>query len=208
MIPMPPPRPIKPANPLIYTGVGSRTTPPSVLARMTQLAYDLGTLSQVGKQDYTVRSGNADGADTAFQRGAAEAESSVIIFMPWAKFNGGCLPSGPGARWVLYPSKAAMEMAYDFHPAWNRLDPVAKLLHARNLHQVLGADLDEPSAFLVCWTPDGAESKKETSEETGGTGTAIRVADAYGVPVFNLCNEGAEEDLRAQIGLDMEGNPL
>jgi hypothetical protein len=42
-------------------------------------------------------------------------------------------------------------MALDtFHPAWSRLTRGVRALHARNCHQVLGADLaGEPGALCV-----------------------------------------------------------
>lgn len=51
---------------------------------------------------------------------------------------------------------------------------------------MLGISLQKPADFVICWTPDGARTAAETSQETGGTGQAIRVASAYGVKVYNL----------------------
>ena len=84
-----------------------------------------------------------------------------------------------------------------------RLDALkqgGKKLQARNSHQVLGDSLRDPVAFVVCWTTDGAETLKETGRHTGGTGQAIRLADACNIPVFNLCKMGAEERLWAFLG--------
>ena len=54
----------------------------------------------------------------------------------------------------------------------------AKKLMARNCHQVLGLDLKTPVDFIVCWTKDGTIN--------GGTGQALRIAEAYNIPVYNL----------------------
>lgn len=62
---------------------------------------------------------------------------------------------------------------------------------ARNGHQVLGATLDQPVSFVLCWTPDGAESEAQRTRDTGGTGQAIALASRHGIPVFNLANRGA-----------------
>lgn len=86
-------------------------------------------------------------------------------------------------------------MAAALHPAWNRLSQGVQKLMARNGHQVLGAGLDDPVAFVVCWTPDGAESERECGPETGGTGQAIRLASRWGVPVVNLKREDALEKI-------------
>ena len=68
-------------------------------------------------------------------------------------------------------------MAAKFHPNWNRLSKGAKALHARNCHQVLGSDLSTPSEFIVCWR-----------QNTGGTMQAVRIAEHYGIRVYNLAN--------------------
>lgn len=56
-----------------------------------------------------------------------------------------------------------------------RPDSFAYQAHARNAHQVMGQDCRTPAAFLVCWTPDGAEdaASSHSVEATGGTRTAI-----------------------------------
>ena len=79
------------------------------------------------------------------------------------------------------------------HPAWQACSDYAKALHTRNVFQVLGSTLDNPSRFVLCWTPDGAEYGHETSRETGGTGTAIRIADLFGIPVFNVARPDTAE---------------
>ena len=76
-----------------------------------------------------------------------------------------------------------------------------KELHTRNVFQVLGSRTAEPTEFMVCWTPDGAERSSETSKKTGGTGTAIRIADAFGVPVFNLQREDTIQRLEEYLGI-------
>lgn len=163
-----------------YTGVGSRETPDHILAEMTALARRL----QVA--GFTLRSGGAPGADTAFEDGA---EFEPHIYLPWPGFNGHTL----ARQWR--PSVSAYKMAATVHPAWNALSGGARALHARNCHQVLGDDLAKPSLFLVCWTKDGCESEATRTRETGGTGTAIALASRHGVPVFNLNRPGARDAL-------------
>jgi hypothetical protein len=64
---------------------------------------------------------------------------------------------------------------------------------ARNSHQILGVGLNDPVAFVICWTPDGAEHERECGPKTGGTGQAIRLASRRGIPVVNLARAGALE---------------
>lgn len=131
-----------------------------------------------------MRTGGAPGADTAFEAGALAAGGRVGLYLPWRGFE------GRTEHVVLHePSARAIEMAPRFHPAWSSLKSGGRSLHARNVHQVLGSTCDNPASFVVCWTTDGATTAAETSARTGGTGTAIRVADAFCVAVWNLRRE-------------------
>jgi len=150
-----------------YSGIGSRKTPLNVQKVMTQVAQDLSS------QDWTLRSGGAEGADKAFELGSIKKE----IYLPWQFFN-----SNPSQ--LYSPSALATVIAERYHPAWDSLSKPAKLLMARNTHQILGQRCNNPVKFVICWTPDGAE--KFTSAATGGTGMAIRIAIDLGIPVFNL----------------------
>jgi hypothetical protein len=94
-----------------------------------------------------------------------------------------------------------MQIAGELHPAWNRCSLYAKRLHGRNSFQVLGKSLDRPSDMLICWTPDGCESHAGRSIKTGGTGTAISIANKYGTPIYNLKNKKSLERLRKKLGI-------
>lgn len=153
-----------------YTGVGSRETPPRIMRLMTSFAFAL-----QGK-NFWLRSGAADGADTAFERGAGVRKD---IYLPEPYYRGHASPK-------IMPSARAMEIAMQHHPAWSRLKPFHRLLHGRNTHQVLGDDCKTPSEFLVCWTPG--------SGRPSGTDQAIRIARAHGVPVYNFNDEDSDFD--------------
>lgn len=154
----------------VYAGVGSRATPPPVLRLMEDLARKLGWLG------FRLRTGGAEGADQAFERGAPFG--TVDLFLPWPGFRGASLPL------LDKPSEAAYRVAAEAHPGWRNLDNVVRALLARDAHQVLGASMGSPAAFVLCWTRDGAT--KATTRATGGTGQAIRIAAMHDVPVFNL----------------------
>lgn len=147
-----------------YAGIGSRKTPNNILEMMTKIAEGL-------SRNYILRSGGADGADSAFEKGA---EDKKISYIPWTGFNGSkekCIPV----------SSAAMKMASEFHPAWLYLSYGVRKLHARNCYQVLGEDLSTPVDFVICWTPGG--------KEIGGTAQAMRIAKANRIKIFNLAVE-------------------
>jgi hypothetical protein len=76
------------------------------------------------------------------------------------------------------PSSEAFEIAKVFHPGWKFLKRGARALHARNCHQILGPNLKDPVDFVICWTKDG--------KATGGTGQALRIAENYSIPIWNL----------------------
>lgn len=170
-----------------YAGVGSRSTPRDTLLVMTR------TASELARDGWTLRTGGADGADEAFRLGAIGRE----LYLPWPGFGAhlGIPSDGPGVFTRATPR--ANEIAQRFHPSWRTLSRGARMLHARNVHQVLGADCQSPSALVLCWTPDGAETT--TTSKTGGTGQAIRIAVAHGVPVVNMARDGWEKRLEALL---------
>ena len=159
-----------------YAGIGSRETPKDVLALMKSAAATL------AGRNYVLRTGGAPGADEAFFQGATGPMTD--LFLPWRGFNGHA-----NGR-LNAPSSAAMKLAAELHPRWDMLSVFSKKLVARNCHQVLGEQLDDPSHFILCWTPDGAVNEDQCGIKTGGTGTAIRLASRRGIRVFNLHNSG------------------
>jgi hypothetical protein len=170
-----------------YTGIGSRTTPPDILALMFQLGEKL------AEQGWILRSGAAPGADSAFEQGARTAlfnqkgASRPEIYLPWEGFEG----RAKGHVTRTEPQEEAYEIAEEFHPGWKYLKQGAKKLHARNVHQVLGFNVNEPllSSFLICWTPGGKGS--------GGTGQALRIAEGYGIEeVYDLYNKDDRETIK------------
>jgi hypothetical protein len=164
------------AKALYYTGCGSRDTPKPIVLKMEEIAV---ILCNAG---YILRSGGADGADTAFEKGVDSTldKSSRLmppkrVYIPWKEF-GNRKDSQEGDIYKI--DIKAFAMASRIHPTWDRLAPSHKRLHARNIHQVLGDDLKTRSRFLICWTEDG--------QLIGGTRTAIVCARVYKVPVYNL----------------------
>lgn len=169
-----------------YTGVGSRSTPAEVLAEMSTIA------ARLAHDGYTLRSGGADGADKAFENGARYGGGQTEIYIPWSGFNG-------RSTGIVRNSLEAEALAQSVHPAWERLTPGGRKAHTRNVHQVLGLDLRTPSLFVVCWTPDGCTGAATRTARTGGTATAILIAERYAVPVFNLQEPDAADRLTAML---------
>ena len=159
-----------------YAGIGSRETPDEILGVMRNVAYDLAT------HGWTLRSGAARGADSAFEEGAFDAYfvhgrvPKPEIYLPWIGFEG----RRPVTTKLSEPLDDAFPIAARFHPRWDSLKQGAQRLHARNVHQILGPDVSSPllSRFVICWTKNGAGD--------GGTGQALRIARHYDIPVFDL----------------------
>lgn len=167
---------------LYYTGVGSRKTPKTQCEVLKALAYRL------ARNSYTLRSGGAEGADTAFEDGAKQhlirsPKQFYDIYLPWDGFEGRRKGFNHHAPEDCSPQlwKEAASIAKEVHPRWDACSKGDKTLHTRNVFQVLGHALDDQSKFLVCW----AEVDRKGIPK-GGTSTAWRIAKEHGVPCFNI----------------------
>lgn len=165
-------------EPKAYAGIGSRSTPQPILNLISLVA------KAMADHGWILRTGGAEGADEAFALGCesdllngAGVGGVMELYLPWDGFN------GLHSRWTP-PKPEAYELAGEIHPAWLNCSEAAQKLHARNMHQILGWNLDDPVKLVLCWTPDGATT--ETGTSTGGTGQAIRLANMYEIPVFNF----------------------
>lgn len=168
---------------LYYTGIGSRETPPETLKLMTEIAKHLSDLN------YTLRSGRAGGADTAFERGASQAD----LFIPWKGFADENPLDLIHCVYVRGDDSYSREIAETLHPAWHRLSRGARALHTRNVNQILGKRADEgldPSDFVIFYAP-----VTRTGNVKGGTATAVNYARSLGIPTLNLIEGQSLEDV-------------
>lgn len=186
-----------------YTGVGSRETPDDILNVMSKTAYKLASLG------WTLRSGGAKGADSAFEEGwwnhykdTGQGSDLAEIYLPYDGFN---YHRGDPA----YPYNVLVEhkptlitaglIASTIHPNWdavvNASSDFGFKAHSRNVFQVIGTDFSTPSKMLIAWT-----KLTKAGEPMGGTATAINLAKRYGVEVFNLNKPEDKERVLAFIG--------
>lgn len=149
-----------------YAGIGSRETPNDICAMMTLISRNL------AKTGWKLRSGHALGADQAFEKGTALKE----VYLPWDGYNGAYADGH--THGVIHPTDEIRSIAAHYHPAWGRLTEPVRLLMCRNVTIILGEHLVEPSLMVICWTPNG--------QWIGGTSHGLRIAEAYGIPIFNL----------------------
>lgn len=161
-------------NPLInstpteaYSGIGSRKAPRDILNLMEEVSYKLAHLG------LTLRSGGAPGADSFFEKGCDNALGRKEIYLPWKDFNNN--PSN-----LICPVNEAFKIAKSIHPRWANCSATSQKFHARNVHQVLGTNLDSPVRFVLFW----AETKNQKVQ--GGTATAVNLAIQLNIPTFNL----------------------
>ena len=187
-----------------YTGVGSRETPARILELMDSVGFALAS------QGWTLRSGGAIGADQAFEEGMFRFAgldgpyewTPAEIYLPWAgyenhhKYTHGGLNILPSDI-KLTDERIAEGMAESVHPAWEACKQGAKKMHTRNVFQVLGRTLDQPSKMLIAWT-----KLDRNGNPKGGTATAIKLAvEQLGEDkVFNLNKDADLERISKWIG--------
>jgi len=169
---------------LHYAGIGSRETPEDLRERIHIFVDRLNDLH------YCLRSGGADGADTFFEERAENFE----IYLPWKGFNGRPQKDiSPQKRYFQEASSEAFTFARENIQDFDKRKRGSQLLLARNMHQVLGYDLQTPVKFIICWTYEG--------NVRGGTAHAIRLAKSCSIPVYNLSNRKHDEALEKELDL-------
>tara|TARA_R110002096_G_scaffold372344_2_gene565781 strand:+ start:98 stop:631 length:534 start_codon:yes stop_codon:yes gene_type:complete len=165
---------------MIITGIGARATPDHICELFTELGIEART------RGWWVRSGHADGADYAFEKGAT---SNCIVYMPWSTFNKDKEVLGVPRTQQLRDE--VLKIVYKHEKYAKDLSDGVKLIKSRNVYQVLGEDLKSPSDLVVCWTPYG--------EVTGGTGLAIKIATANNIPVINVGDFETEKSFNSLL---------
>jgi hypothetical protein len=173
---------------LIYAGIGSRKTPIEAQIMMTEIAKHL------GPSGWKLRSGHADSADKAFEKGAVISSSPREIHLPWGGYNN---QIDDNVNYFVPDPRIPnlLEVTARNHPIWDKLGLPIKNLMVRNTTIVCGLDMQTPVQFIAAWTKDGREE--------GGTSHAMRVArDPYVVelvghpiPVFNLARVADQQKL-------------
>lgn len=161
-----------------YAGIGSREIDEETRNKILKIGQTL------AKQEHLLRSGGAAGSDLAFEQGCDSANGLKEIYLPWPTF---------GSKWerpksnsdiaVVSPKalKIIKELTLEYGDYNQKCKDWMWKLTARNVHQILGKDLNDPVSFVVCYTKNG--------EEIGGTRWALRLAKKMNIPVYNLGKE-------------------
>ena len=158
-----------------YAGIGARKTPENILELMSEISFKL------EKQGFILRSGGANGADEAFEKGILNSTNKEI-FLPIKGWRKNTSP-------FYNVNKEAYEIAKNYHPFYWKLKPFAKKCMARNSYQILGIDLNTPVEFVICWTKEGMNSNSDPKMYDGGTSQALRIAIDKNIPIYNLKND-------------------
>lgn len=152
-----------------YAGIGSRKGVPEwVLSLMTS------TAKYLRKQDYILRSGNASGADLAFEEGSIfDGVCQGEIYLPKKKYN--CQHGI-----VLDDLEQFKEFAKIGCPHFNKIkNEYSRNCYLRNVAQLIGNDAKNPKLvdFTLAFTPKG--------EIVGGTGANLILSTYFDIPIFN-----------------------
>lgn len=170
-----------------YSGIGSRETPEHILTIMHHIG------AYLSSEDWTLRSGAASGADASFEEGANREKTKPEIYLPWEGFNFSKSPLHP----KNYPfTEQEQQFTAQFHPAWRKCSPSARLLHQRNTRIMVGMEAlhgedVQASKFVVCWTENG--------QLKGGTAQALRIATSYNIPIINLGLAQSPQELETLV---------
>lgn len=179
-----------------YTLIGSRETPKHVLDQLKEIATKLDSLG------WYVRSGGANGADSC-----CDHVKYKEIYLPWNNFNGHKKNWKTG--YIVYSDLGRLKECDDYckvhHQYWDNIKRESvKHLHRRNVHQILGVNLNIPSEIVVCYAkPDDKRGKGMVQ---GGTGTAVSLAKSEGIEVCNLYFKDNYERLINWINKQGENN--
>lgn len=165
-----------------YAGIGNKKTPENIINIIKIVAILL------SHDKYVCATGACTGADQAFAEGTIMANGFVHLHVPWESYEIGWRSKLKGhiRTFVLKDDDVeAYNTVAIFHPAYHKLSPSVKALHARSYNIVKNA------SFMVCWTEDG--------QVTGGTGQAIKIATYFHLPIYNLGNEKTFNDMLTAI---------
>lgn len=166
-----------------WTGVGSR----SITKEEQELAvYVAETITR--RFGMVLRSGAAEGADTAFQKGVCNVNPKYCqIWTPWNNFRPKEQHTGFPSCSYTTPTTEMFEKAREAFistgiiPWFDRMKQGAQKLHGRNFYQVRGG-YGEPLSKVCIYIAD----EDDNGEVSGGTRSAVLLARHYKIPTYNL----------------------
>jgi hypothetical protein len=168
-----------------YAATGNKEMPESFKPQVQRIGRNL------EKAGYILRTGGMEGLEDVIEKSVTKLE----LHLPFKDFDG-------KQSKFTYTSDFVKGVAKMFHTSFDTLKPVVQTFLAKNVRLVLGKEGKSPAMFLIVWTEDGTEKAIEKTFKTGNSGNAIAIADAIGIPVFNLVRPDAEHRLYTYIGFN------
>lgn len=165
-----------------YAVTGNPNPPDEILRKIERIVQKLDAL------EYTTRTGGMQGVEESAERSAKKLE----LLLPWRGFS-------DKESKLTFTNERAVFVAKKFSSAYDGLKPAAQAFLAKNVRLVMGQQVNSPALFLIVWTEDGAEKASERNSRTGFAGHPISIANALGIPVFNLGKADAEERLNRYL---------
>lgn len=160
---------------LPYVGSGNDDTPEEVLRKFRSISKYLET------KGYTLRTGINSNTDNAFSYEIKNKE----VYIPWKNFA-----DSPSK--LYFNTQESIILALRYQPSLERAKDSAKAFCARNVRMVVGGNNKSHAKFMLTWTADGCETKRERTSTTGNVGLMIAIASDSGIPVFNFKKPDAE----------------
>ena len=165
-----------------YAVVGNKEFPTDLIPKLTSIVKKLDSLG------YTARTGSMKGLDVCVE----ELTTNVELQLPWKNFNNKESKN-------TYSSPEILAIAKSLQPGFDELALPIKGFLAKNVRVLLGGKGISRAIFLLCHSEDGADSARQVTSRTASVGHAIKVADKFNIPVFNLKNDNVEEQLMSYL---------
>lgn len=157
--------------------IGSRGLKPSEILECEEIGR------AIAERGWELHTGNAQGADQAFARGANEADPKLVhLHLPWFKYERDAIVPGNVVVSVedLEPEELAFytECARRNHPAWHHLSQGVRKLMIRNGMIIDPKDCALPVDVTIAWPSD--------KRGGGGTGQGMRMSDEQKIRLIDL----------------------
>ena len=153
-----------------YSGIGHRSTPEKVRDMMTSIG------SQLAQMGFILRSGNAIGADQAWEEQVTRKMKEIFIVERKKSCPFGIIADVTQEQWDFVVSHYHGGMR-----AFSKQSAYVQYLFLRNLNILCGKHLDDKVDFVAYW--------HEGEHCDGGTGHTVAMAKTLEIPCFNIWSE-------------------
>lgn len=142
----------------------------------------------IAERGWELHTGNAQGADQAFAKGANEVNPKTVhLHLPWFKYERQAIVPGNVVRTVddlaLEELEWYTEIAARHHPAWGHLSQGVRKLMIRN-GMIILPRLGHPVTCTVAWPSDKMGG--------GGTGQGMRMSGEVKATLIDLTQTNPE----------------